>query len=147
MLKGLFHISLIILSCSVFAQENSSDESLSLKKEFIKQTDAWIKGYNSKDANNLTGLYAEDAVYISGHVTGLELDGRNKVIEYFQKGINGGGHIDKIEILSIHFSGDMAALLCKYQATNSGVTVVGRNLLVMKKINGKWLISIHMTVV
>jgi ketosteroid isomerase-like protein len=54
---------------------------LSLKKEFQNQTDAWINAYNSKDANNLTALYTEDAVYISGHVAGLELDGRNKVLD------------------------------------------------------------------
>ena len=75
------------------------------------------------------------------------MDGRKNVISYFQNGINGGGHIDKIEILSMNFSCDIATLLCKYQATNSGVTVTGRNLLVMKKIDGKWLITVHMTVV
>ena len=47
----------------------------------------------------------------------------------------------------MNYSCNMATLLCKYQATNSGVTVTGRNLLVMKKINGKWLIAVHMTVV
>jgi hypothetical protein len=47
----------------------------------------------------------------------------------------------------MNVSCDMATLLCKYTATNSGVAVVGRNLLVMKKISGTWVISIHMTVV
>jgi ketosteroid isomerase-like protein len=133
---------------SVVSAQESIDKSIDLlKKEFSIQTSEWIRAYNSTDANNLIPLYSEDAIYISSHVNGLELDGRKNVISYFQNGINGGGHIDRIEILSMNFSCDIATLLCKYQATNSGVTVTGRNLLVMKKIDGKWLITVHMTVV
>ena len=71
----------------------------------------------------------------------------DKLIANFQNGITGGGHIDEIEILRMEISCDMASLFCKYQATNSGVTVSGRNLLVLKKVNGQWVIAIHMTVV
>jgi ketosteroid isomerase-like protein len=141
----LVHFILLLTSYSIFAQGKA--DTLSLKAEFSYQTNEWIQAYNSKDANNLTTLYTEDAIYISSHVNGLELNGRNNVLSYFQNGINGGGRIDTIEILSFNFSNNLATLLCKYQATNSGVTVSGRNLLVMKKINGKWLIAVHMTVV
>jgi hypothetical protein len=34
-----------------------------------------------------------------------------------------------------------------YQATNAGVTVDGRVLLVFKRVNGRWLIAAHETVV
>lgn len=129
------------------AQESTDIDSNALISDFSIQTNKWIEAYNSMDANNLIPLYTEDAVYISGHVSGLELNGRKDVITNFQNGINGGGHIDKIEILSINLSCDIATLLCKYQATNSGVKFTGRNLLVMKRINGKWLIAVHMTVV
>lgn len=139
--------SFLFIFSTVSAQESADKDTVLLKKEFSIQTKEWIKAYNSKDANNLIPLYTDDAIYISSHVNGLELDGRENVIDYFQNGINGGGHIDKIEILSMNLSCDMATLLCKYQATNSGVTVTGRNLLVMKKIDGKWLIAVHMTVV
>lgn len=142
-----FQIAFFFVFSFVSAQE-SIDKSIDiLKKEFSIQISEWIRAYNSMDANNLIPLYSEDAIYISSHVNGLELDGQKNVIAYFQNGINSGGHIDKIEILSMNFSCDIAALLCKYQATNSGVTVTGRNLLVMKKIDGKWLITAHMTVV
>jgi hypothetical protein len=60
--------------------------------------------------------------------------------------MSGGGHIDSIEILGMNVSCDMASLYCKYKATNNGVTVTGRSLLVMKKIKEKWLIINHMTV-
>jgi len=150
-MKSVLRINIQIALLSIFsfvsAQESTDMDSTRLQQEFSIQTDEWIKAYNSMDANNLIPLYTEDAIYISGHVNGLELNGRKNVIEYFQNGINGGGHIDKIEILSMNLSCDIATLLCKYQATNSGVTVEGRNLLVMKKINGQWLIAVHMTVV
>lgn len=138
---------LLFLSVCAFAQKKQKADSLFLRREFTAKTDAWLSAYNSKDANKLIPLYAEDAVYVSSHAPGLELNGRNQVIDYFQKGINGGGHLDKIEIIKMDVSCDLATVLCKYQATNSGVTVEGRNLLIMKRKNGKWLIAIHMTVV
>lgn len=146
-LRALVQFYLVLACLSISAQERLCTDSLSLKEEFTQQTNEWIKAYNSKDSKNLLPLYTEDATYISSHVNGLQLDGRKNVLSYFQDGINGGGHVDKIDILSFNVSENIATLLCKYQATNSGVTVVGRNLLVMKKVNGKWLIAIHMTVV
>lgn len=144
-LKTFLQINFLFICFSAYAQTNK--DAASLEKEFTAQTDGWMKAYNSKDAGNLIPFYTEDATYVSGHVNGLQLDGRTNVIANFQNGIDGGGHIDKIEILSFNYSNDLATLLCKYQATNSGVTVSGRNLLVLKKVNGKWLIAVHMTVV
>ena len=118
-----------------------------LLAEFQTNTMEWQQAYNSGDAQNLVPLYAVDARYISSHVANLEAIGRDRLIANFQNGITGGGHIDSIEILEADTSGQMATLLCKYVATNSGVTVSGRNLLVLKKVNGKWLILLHMTVV
>ena len=115
--------------------------------EFQENVEKWVDAYNSGDAQNLVPLYAEDAVYSSSHVPGLEAIGRDKVIANFQVGMSGGGHIDKIEILTANISGGMASLYCRYQATNSGITVSGRNLLVLRKVKGHWLIIQHMTVV
>ncbi len=145
----LIHLQIAFLFVLSFvsAQESNNTNLEVMKREFSNRTNEWINAYNSMDANNLIPLYSEDAIYVSSHVNGLELDGRNNVIAYFQNGINGGGHIDNIEILSMNFSCEIVTLLCKYQATNSDVTVMGRNLLVMKKIDGKWLIAVHMTVI
>jgi len=128
-----------------WCQENPN--SRDLMAEFQKQTDKWEKAYNSKNAQNLVPLYTEDATYISSHVPGLEAMGRDKLIANFQNGMNMGGHIDSVEILSMNVSCDLATLLCKYQATNNGQTVTGRNLLVLRKINEIWIIMVHMTVV
>lgn len=136
-----------VLTSLTYAQSNNELDLKKLLQEFQLNTENWRQTYNSNDAQNLVPLYTEDADYISSHVLGLEAIGRNRLIANFQNGMNMGGHIDSIEILKMNVSCDIATLLCKYTATNSSVTVTGRNLLVMKKINGKWFISLHMTVV
>jgi len=95
----------------------------------------------------LIPLYSNEAEYVSSHVSGLVAKGRDQLIANFQNGMNSGGHIDSVEILSMNISCELATLFCKYQATNSGQTVIGRNLLVLKKMNNVWLIILHMTVV
>jgi len=149
MKTSAFIMSLILAFTLVFsstAKQSESDNS-ALRKKFETKMIAWQQAYNSGDAQNLVPLYTEDAIYTSSHVNGLEAIGREKLIANFQNGISGGGHIDKIEILKMDASSDMAYLFCKYQATNSGVTVSGRNLIVLKNVNNEWTIVIHMTVV
>lgn len=118
-----------------------------LLEEFKKHTEKWKDAYNSQNAQNLVPLYSNDAEYISSHVSGLVAKGRDQLIANFQNGMSSGGHIDSIEILSMNISCDLATLFCKYQATNSGQTVIGRNLLVLRKRNNQWVIVLHMTVV
>lgn len=101
----------------------------------------------TEHARNLVPLYTGDANYISSHVAGLEARGREKLIDNFQKGMNMGGSIDLLEILKMDVSCELATLLCKYTAINNGVRVVGRNLIVLRRINNVWLIALHMTVV
>ncbi len=138
---------LLFFSISILSQSCDKSKDQQLMKEFQLQTEKWKQAYNSLNAQNLVALYSEDAQYISSHVAGLVEYGRNDLITNFQNGMNMGGKIDSVEILRMDVSGNLATLLCKYQATNAGVTVIGRNLLVLKKIKGKWLITIHMTVV
>ena len=146
-MKNLLVIfSLIMITFIVQAQTQISTTDKQFEA-LQKNVEKWKTAYNSGDAKNLILLYAEDATYSSSHVPGLEAIGRDKLIANFQKGISGGGHIDKIEILTANVSGEMASLYCRYQATNSGVTVSGRNLLVLRKVKGEWLIFSHMTVV
>ena len=119
----------------------------SLVTLFNENVDKWMNAYNSGDAKNLIPLYSENSKYISSHVNGLVAEGRDQIIKYFQNGINMGGHIDRIEILEIEYSGDLAALFCIYEADNAGQKAIGRNLIVLRKINDTWLIVTHMTVV
>lgn len=58
-----------------------------------------------------------------------------------------GGHIDKLEILSINYSCNLAILVCKYEATNNGEKAAGRNLIILKKVNNSCLFITHLIVV
>jgi ketosteroid isomerase-like protein len=131
---------MFLLSSAAIAQPDPTEE-------FKNQTEVWRKAYNSGDANNLRPLYTTDAKYLSAHVQGLEAFGIDQVVANFQKGISGGGHIDSIRIISLEYSGSLAYLLTQYHADNSGQKVSGRNLLVLRKVRNKWLITVHMTVV
>lgn len=142
----------IILFClhhSISAQPNSNQEVLSDSMRFVFQNilHNWMDAYNGGNAKILIPLYTEDAEYFSSHVKGLVAEGRDRLIENFQNGMNMGGHIDTIKIISINYSCELATLVCKYEATNNGQKAIGRNLLVLKKVNNNWLIFIHMTVV
>jgi uncharacterized protein (TIGR02246 family) len=106
--------------------------------------DDWKAAYNSGDAAKVASLYTPDAYYLSAHVLA---QGREAIEAYWRRGIAGGGHIDLIKPLTVFASGDLAYTAGLYQATNAGATVDGRILLVFKKINGKWLIAAHQTVV
>lgn len=137
----------IFLLGELQAQLREDSISSSLLMELQTKTQKWKEAYNSGDARNLQRFYTQHSRYVSGHVAGLELIGRDNVLANFQKGISGGGHIDSIEIISSEKSCDLVTLLTKYQATNNGQTVTGRNLLVLKKMNGDWLIVLHVSVV
>lgn len=115
--------------------------------EFRQLAEQWKDAYNSGDAKNLIPLYARDADYISAHVAGYIAHGLDRVIANFQKGIDIGGSLDSIEILSIRSSCDLATVVTRYTGLSGGKKVDGRNLLVCKRIHGKWLIVTHMTAV
>lgn len=138
-------LSLLLVTAAAWSQPAAGQDSLT--KTFGQATEKWRQAYNRGDAQGLARLYTKDGVYLSSHVEGLVADGRDKVVANFLRGAQGGGHIDAIEIVSLSVSCDLAALHCRYQATNSGVTVQGRNLLVLRRVGDQWLIATHMTVV
>jgi len=146
-MKKLFLVTMFMCAACVAFTQTKITKDAKLYSVFLDNLGKWKEAYNGVDAQNLVPLYAEDAIYSSSHVAGLEAIGRDKVIANFQNGMKMGGHIDKVEILSANVSGEIASLYCLYQATNSGVTVTGRNLLVLRKVKRQWVIINHMTVV
>ncbi|GEM_PF-2263463 len=140
-------IAALLFSPFLYAQSGSAIKTnIKLPAEFDTIAEEWRKAYNSGDAPRLQLLYAENARYVSSHVPGLEANGRDALIANFKNGITAGGHVDFIKILNTEISKELAMLFCLYQATNNGQTVQGRNLLILRKIEGKWLIVMHMTV-
>lgn len=144
-----FVFIIFCLHYSISAQINSNHEVITDSMRFVFENNMqkWIAAYNGGNANNLIQLYTENAEYISSHIKGLVAKGRDRLIENFQNGMNMGGHIDKVEILSVNYSCELSTLICRYEATNNGQKAIGRNLLVLKKVNNAWLIITHMTVV
>jgi ketosteroid isomerase-like protein len=114
---------------------------------FQPLTHEWVNAYNLKDAGRLAAFYDENASYISAHVPALVAHGRDEIQANFQKGMNAGGHIDGVRVLSSQVSCDLASLLCRYEATNNGQKVTGFNVIILKRVSGKWLILSHATVV
>jgi uncharacterized protein (TIGR02246 family) len=106
--------------------------------------DDWKNAYNSGDAAKVAALYCEDGYYLSAHILA---HGRDAIQAYWQRGIAAGGYIDFIKPLTVFSSCDLGYTAGTYQATNAGVTVDGRILIVLKKVNGRWLIAAHETVV
>lgn len=104
----------------------------------------WIRFYNAGDAAKVAALYTDDGYYLSAHIMA---HGRHAIEAYWERGINAGGHLDFIKPLTVYFTGDLAYCAGTYQATNAGLTVDGRILIVLKKVNGKWLMAAHETVV
>ena len=104
----------------------------------------WKEAYNRGDAAQVAALYTEDGYYLSAHILA---HGRKAIEAYWRRGIAAGGHIDFIKPLTVFRSGTLGYCAGTYQATNAGITVDGRILIVMKKVNGKWLIAAHQTVV
>jgi uncharacterized protein (TIGR02246 family) len=104
----------------------------------------WQTAYNAKDAAGVAALYAEDGYYLSAHVLA---HGRQQIQAYFQKGIDAGGHIDEIRVLTIARSCDLAYSVGTYQATNSGQIYRGRIVVVLRKVADRWLMAAHEVVV
>ena len=150
-MKSILTAFLLVLVTMVSVAQQSDRASLVYRDsacfDFGRIAEQWMTAYNGPDADALTPLYAEEARYISGHVSGLVAEGRDQVIANFRRGMKMGGHLDGIEVLSINHSCDLATILCTYDANNSGQKVSGRTLLVLQKTNGLWRIILQMTVV
>jgi ketosteroid isomerase-like protein len=103
----------------------------------------WKDGYNSGDAPKVAALYTDDAYYLTQHfVTGI-VHGHAAIQAYVQLGVDAHYHLDKIDILEKHCSRDFAYAITRYESTNAGVKAFGVNLVLMKKIDGKWKIVAH----
>jgi ketosteroid isomerase-like protein len=108
-----------------------------------KVAELWKDSYNKGDAAGVAALYAEDAYYLTQHfITGI-LHGRARIQAYVQRGVDARYQVDSIEVISLDCSGDFAYTVGQYRSTNAGQKALGVNIVVLKKIVGKWLIVAH----
>ncbi len=122
----------------------AGERAMSDDADIRQVSEDWIRFYNAGDAAKVVGLYTEDAHYLSAHILA---HGRQEIQAYWERGIKAGGHIDFIKPVTTYYSGNLAYCAGTYQATNAGVTVDGRILIVLRKVDGKWLMAAHETVV
>ena len=103
----------------------------------------WKNNYNSGNAAGVAALYAENADYLTQHFISGIVHGRAAIQAYVQLGVDAHYHIDSIRILSMGCSGNLAYTVGRYEATNAREKAMGVNLVVLRKINGRWLIVAH----
>jgi uncharacterized protein (TIGR02246 family) len=132
------------LSVATVRSDGRAEVAGSTDQAVRKVAEEWKAAYNAKDAASVASLYTTDAYYVSAHVVA---HGRPEIRAYFQRGIDAGGSIDTIQVLTSGHSGDLAYTVGSYEATNAGQKVRGRNVVVLRKVGGEWLMAAHETVV
>lgn len=137
-------LAVLLAYCDVGAQGVSKTTGRDDPAEVTKVSEAWVARYNAGGAVGVAELYDETGYYASAHVLA---HGRSEIQRYWARGIAAGGHIDFIRPIEVYVEGNLGYLLGKYQATNAGVTVDGRILIVTKRHAGTWKIAVHETVV
>jgi ketosteroid isomerase-like protein len=51
--------------------------------------------------------------------------------------------VESIEIIAMDCSGDLAYTIARYESTNAGQKAFGVNVVVARRIGGRWLIVAH----
>jgi uncharacterized protein (TIGR02246 family) len=122
-------------------QQNScrSDDESALRQI----SEQWKDGYNNGNAAKVASLYTEDAYYLTQHFAAGFVHPRSQIQAYVQRGVDARYHIDTIDIARLECAGDFAYTIARYESTNAGQKSFGVNLVVLKKIMGKWLIVAH----
>lgn len=142
-MKNALLLCTLVCSVLLHAQQSSHCTSPSIDKALRNVTEQWKDGYNNGNAAKVAALYSEDAYYLTQHfVTGI-VHGRAAIQAYVQRGVDARYHVDSIRTISVDCSPEFAYAITRYDATNGGQKAFGVNVVVLKKIRGKWLIVAH----
>ena len=143
MYRSLIFLFLASISYSQAAPSDAHCASPADERAVEQISQDWKDGYNNGDAARVAALYTDDAYYLTQHfVTGI-VHGHAAIQAYVQLGVDAHYHLDKIAMVEKHCSGDFAYAITRYESTNAGVKAFGVNLVLMKKIDGKWKIVAH----
>lgn len=144
-MKTMLTLIAIVVCCIAALAQSATAQSCSAddRKALDQIAPQWMDGYNRGDAAAVGALYTPDAYYLTQHfVTGI-VQGREMIQAYVQKGVDARYHIDKIDVMRTECSGDFAYTIDRYESTNGGQKAFGVNVVVLKKIAGKWKIVAH----
>ena len=103
----------------------------------------WIDFYNQGKAENVASLYTEDAYYLTQHYAEGVVHPRPMIQAYVQRGVDAHYQIDSIDVLATGCGTDFAYAITRYRSTNGAQKAMGVNLVVLRKVDGKWRIVAH----
>jgi uncharacterized protein (TIGR02246 family) len=106
-------------------------------------SEAWKEGYNGGDAAQVASLYSEDAYYLTQHFVSGIVHPRDQIQAYVQRGVDAHYRVDSIEVVHSVCSGPFAYAITRYRSTNGEQKATGVNLVVLRKIGGRWVIVAH----
>ena len=160
---------LLMLSLAAFAQQKSQPKEspnscpLTDAAAIRHIADDFRDAYNRGDAAQVGSLYTDSASYLTQHYADGIIEGRKNIQAYVQRGVDAHYRIDSIDVdqvncacatpmpsLKARIKGAHAARQCnfayaiaRYNSTNDGQKAMGVNLIVLRKLQGKWRIVAH----
>lgn len=103
----------------------------------------WKDGYNSENPAAVAALYAEDATYLTQHFATGIVHGRQAIQAYVKLGTDAKYKIESLRVLATGCSRDFAYAITRYDSSNADQKAFGVNLVLLRKMKGKWLIVAH----
>ncbi len=133
---------LVLISALAWAQTKTREDQ-KFEAEMAKLRDTWVQQFNAGHADKVAALYAPEAVL-------MRFDGsvhsRDSIQAEIERSIAGGTHGYSVNSLHCERSGDLGYDTGAYNVTLRNRTVEGNYLVVVKNINGQWLIVAHSSV-
>jgi ketosteroid isomerase-like protein len=102
----------------------------------------WKDGYNNGNAAKVAALYTEDAYYLTQHFVTASCTAAPPCRPTCSAAST-PTITSTIEVVMTECHGDFAYTVTRYESTNAGQKAFGVNLVVLRKVRGKWLIVAH----
>lgn len=141
-------LSLLLACCALaataHAQTANTTQCSAQDEAALRQiAEDWKRGYNHGEAAKVAALYTPDAYYLTQHFKEGIVRGREQIKAYVQHGIDVHYRVDVIEVIAVTCAGDFAYTIDRYESTNAGQKAFGVNLVVLRKLDQRWLIVAH----
>ena len=140
-------LMLLLGAVDAFAQalpENAKQcDDPAVQSEILRIAEQWKAAYNAGDPEKVAALYAENATYLTQHFASGIVHGRAAIKAYVKKGTDTKYKIDSLTVLASDCTNDIGWAITRYESTNGTQKSLGVNLVLMRKLAGKWLIVAH----
>jgi len=120
-----------------------AEDQQKFAQEMQKMRDTWVQEFNAGHADKVGALYAPEAVLMRWDGS---VHGRDSILAEIERSIRGGTHGYVLNSLHCERSGDLGYDTGAYNVTLRDRVVEGNYLVVVKNLNGQWLIVAHSSV-